>query len=133
MEGIRLSGQTLYAEDKPENILQHIHSILVSKDMEVQGYQGGMKGENFLNSIEVNVQPYQNGTTINVEHGMTTVGLILAIIGLIAFVILGVVVVLIWYMKFDDIKGSLKSAFPAFMPPPPHMQQNVQQQGPPPQ
>ncbi len=123
MEGIRLTGQTLYAEDKPENILQHVHSILVSKDMNIEGYHGGMKGESFVNTIEVKVQPYQNGTTITVDHGMTTIGIILTIIGLVAFVILGIVIILLWYMKYDDIKGSLKSAFPAFMPPPPHTQQ----------
>ncbi len=123
MEGIRITGQTLYTEDRPEDILPQVHSILVSKNLDVQGFPNSVTGESFLNSVEVKVQPYQNGTTITVDYGLTTIGVILAVIGLIALLILGVVILALWYIKMDELKSTFRHSFPAFMPPPPHTQQ----------
>lgn len=123
MDGIRLTGQTLFSEDLPEKTLQQMHSIFVSKDMQVQRSYDGITAEGFLNTVEISVHRYQNGTTITVNHGITMIGAILTIVGLIAFLILGLVVILLWYMKYDDLRCTLKSSFPAFIPPPSHAQQ----------
>lgn len=133
MEGISISGQTLYTEESQGTPQNKIHSILMSEDFEIKGqYQGSaISASSTLNEIEVNFSPYQNGTMVNIEHGMTMVGLLLTIILLFAGAI-GIVILILWYIKYDKMKGELRRAFPAYIPPPPHQQMPQQNYGAPP-
>ncbi|MFO7991732.1 MAG: hypothetical protein R6U61_05505 [Thermoplasmata archaeon] len=136
MEGISISGQTLYTDESHGTAQNKIHSILMSEGFDIKGqYQGSpISGSSTLNEIEVNFSPYQNGTMINIEHGMTMVGLLLTIILLFAGAI-GIVILILWYIKYDKMKGEMGRAFPAYIPPPPHQQMQQQQNygAPPPQ
>lgn len=143
MDGISIGGQHLYSEEDVQQCQSKVHSILHSKDMDVQYMpNGGIEGESTLNSIEVNFLPQQDGTMIEVDHGISPIGVILGVILMFAFVIGGLVIFLIWYLKYDELKDELKMAFPAYMPPgqgapgprsqqPPQNQQSTQYQNPP--
>ncbi len=125
MDGIRIGGQQLYTEDNTQNVLGHLHSIFVSEGLDIDEYNPNLISANSLfNSIEAKVSPYQKGTRIEVDHGISTIGLILGLV--LLFTVIGVVIFILWYMKYDKLKSELKRAFPAFLPPP------QQQRSPPP-
>ncbi len=108
----------LYSEENAQTVQGHLHSIFTSEGQDIDDYQPGIiSADSFLNSIEAKVYPYQKGTRIEVDHGISTVGLILGLVLLPT--VIGVVIFILWYMKYDKLKGELKRAFPAFMPPPP--------------
>lgn len=118
MDGLRIGGQHLYSEGGVQQAKSTVQSILYTEDMDVQFLpNGGIEGKSTLNSIEVNFFPHQNGTRVEVDHGISTVGVILGVILLMAFVLGGIIVLLFWYMKYDDLKDALKRAFPGYMPP----------------
>ncbi len=107
-----------------------VHSLIHSKGMDVdagpQSYQNQpapagrvqdrIQASSTLNSIEVRFQPYQGGTRIEVDHGITVVGLILGLLLFFIF-LLGAVVVLLWLLKYNEIKDDLKRTFPEYLPP----------------
>lgn len=119
MEGIRLTGQSLYSEDSISDVLDQSHSILVSKGLDVDSFKDTIAGESFLNSVEVSTKPYQDGTYINVDYGMTTVGILLTVIFLFLGGVIGIILILLWYLKYDELKGAFRHAYPSYTPPPP--------------
>jgi len=149
MEGLRITGQTLFSDQNIENIKREIASILSSENAEVMAWERTVTGESTLNTYEINLFPQQDGTRIEVNYGISTLGLVLTLIGLVIGGIIGVILLVLWYMKMDDIKSSLKHAFPGYMPPqqqqgysqgqqgqynsPPQQQQSQQQPPPPPE
>ncbi len=121
MDGIRTGGQQLFSEDNAQRVQEITHSIFVSDGMEIEQYlQGIISAKSFLNSVEAKIYPYQNGTRIEIDHGISTIGLIIIIIGLALGGVIGIVLLVIWYLKYDSIKSELKRVFPAYLPPPPH-------------
>jgi len=118
MDGLRIGGQHLYSEGDMAQTKNTVQSILYGEDMDVEYLpNGGMEGKSTLNSIEVNFFQHQDGTRVEIDHGISTVGVILGVILLVAFVLGGIIVLLFWYMKYDDLKDDLKRAFPGYMPP----------------
>ncbi|MGM0509534.1 MAG: hypothetical protein ACQESD_00195, partial [Thermoplasmatota archaeon] len=118
MDGLRIGGQHLYNQGDMAQTKNTVQSILHGEDMDVEYLpNGGMEGKSTLNSIEVNFIQHQGGTRVEVDHGITTVGVILGVILLMAFVLGGIIVLLFWYMKYDDLKDALKRAFPGYIPP----------------
>lgn len=123
MEGLRITGQTLFSDEDPESIKREIASILSSEGNEVMAWERIVTGESTLNTYEVNLFPGEKGTRVEVNFGMSTLGVILTLIFLVLGGIIGVILLIIWYLKMDDIKSSLKHAFPGYMPPPQQQQQ----------
>ncbi len=129
MDGIRVGGQQLYTEDNVQNVQGNLHSIFASEGLDIDEYGAGIISANSLfNSIEAKVYQYQKGTRIEIDHGISTIGLILGLI--LLFTVIGVVIFILWYIKYDKLKSELKRAFPAFLPPP--AQQNMGTPPPPP-
>lgn len=123
MEGLRISGQTLFSDQNIETIKREIASTLSAKGAEAMAWERTITGESTLNTYEINLFPGDKGTRIEVNYGMSTLGLILTLIFLVLGGIIGVIILLLWYLKMDDIKSSLKHAFPGYMPPPQQQQQ----------
>lgn len=121
MDGIRTGGQQLFSDDDPRRVQEITHSVLVSEGLEIEQYgQGFISAKSFLNSIDARISQYQNGTRIEVDHGISTIGLILILAGLVLGGVLGIVLLVIWYLKYDALKSELKRVFPAYLPPPTH-------------
>ncbi len=139
MEGIRITGQNLFSQESIDSAKNKVQSLIHSKGMDLKGGpEGGYGGQqapsqappqgpgpqpqsvieadSTFNSIEVRFQPYQGGTRMEVDHGITTVGLILGIIGLFFFA-LGAIVFILWFLKYNETKDDLNRTFPAYMPP----------------
>ncbi|MFW5928431.1 MAG: hypothetical protein ACOCSL_04425 [Thermoplasmatota archaeon] len=127
MEGLKITGKTLFSDEDPESIKREIASILSSEGNEVMGWERTITGESTLNTYEINLFPGDKGTRIEVNYGMSTLGLILTLIFLVLGGIIGVIILLLWYLKMDEIKSSLKHAFPGYMPPPQQQQQGYGQ------
>ncbi len=123
MDGIRTGGQQLFSEENAQRVQEITHSVFVSEGLEIEQYgQGIISAKSFLNSVEAKIYPYQNGTRIELDHGISTIGLILGLVLLLLFVVGGIVILIIWYLKYDALKNELKRVFPAYLPPPPHQQ-----------
>ncbi len=139
MDGIRITDQSLFTEENLETAKGKIQSIFHTKadvTLTSTGYQNTLEGENILNSYEVNFYPQEKGTSIEINYGVSTVGLILGVIFLILGVIIGLIILLIWFIKMDDVKSALKNAFPQYHVPPAQPQyqhQAYSTQTPPPQ
>lgn len=161
MEGIRVAGQGLFSQENKESAKDKVQSVVWSKGMNIdpvpnkghgqrtqapatQGIrsQDIIEASSTLNSIEVRFQNYQGGIRIDVDHGITPIGLILGVIGLFIFG-LGLILFLFWFLKYNELKDELNRTFPAYLPPgqqqyggrqtaPPRQGQN-QSQAPPPQ
>ena len=123
MEGLRITGQTLFSDQDIETIKREIASTLSAEGTEVMAWERTITGESTLNTYEINLFPGDKGTRIEVNYGMSTLGLMLTVIFLVLGGIIGVIILLLWYLKMDDIKSSLKHAFPGYMPPPQQQQQ----------
>ncbi|MFW6141515.1 MAG: hypothetical protein ACOC53_03025 [Candidatus Saliniplasma sp.] len=118
MEGIKLTDQNLFTREDVETAKRKVHSIVYSEgDVNLNGYQNTLEGHSTLNSYEVEFFPQRDGTGIRVKYGLTTIGLILGIILLVPGVIFGVIILLLWYLKMDEVKSSLGRAFPMYVPP----------------
>jgi len=145
MEGIRITGQDLFSEENIETTKNKVQSLLVSKGMNIKGSfkankvknnqtsksnpsnsydmhaQNTIQASSRLNSIEVRFRSFQGGTKIEVNHGITKLGLILGIVGffmsfLSSFLFaLGLIVFLIWFLKYNETKDDLNRAFPAYL------------------
>ena len=140
MDGIRITAQNLFSEESIASSKDRVRSLIVSKGLDLEsradGYQaqpipGGqpqsvIRASSTLNSMEVRFQSYQNGTKIEVDHGITTIGLILGLLGLIIF-LLGAIVFLIWFLKYNETKDDLHRMFPGYLPPPQQQQYGGQQ------
>ncbi len=140
MEGIRITGQNLFSQESIDSAKNKVHSLIASKGMDIepgpQDYQTQTpprpRSQNFiqasstLNSIEVRFQPYQGGTKIEVDHGITTIGLILGVLGLIFFA-LGLIAFLLWFLKYNETKDDLQRTFPGYLPPTQQQQYGGQQ------
>ncbi|MFW5904534.1 MAG: hypothetical protein ACOCTK_03600 [Candidatus Saliniplasma sp.] len=129
MEGLRITGQTLFSDQDIETIKREIASTLSSEGNETVAWERTITGESTLNTYEINLFPGEKGTRIEVNYGMSTLGLILTLVFLVLGGIIGVIILILWYFKMDEIKSSLKHAFPGFMPPP-QQQQRGYGQGP---
>ncbi|MFP4050996.1 MAG: hypothetical protein ACLFVB_04575 [Thermoplasmata archaeon] len=127
MEGLKITGKTLFSDEDPESIKRETASILSSEGNEVMGWERTITGESTLNTYEINLFPGDKGTRIEVNYGMSTLGLILTLIFLVLGGIIGVIILILWYLKMDEIKSSLKHAFPGYMPPPQQQQQGYGQ------
>ena len=123
MEGLRITGQSLFSDQDIETIKREIASTLSAEGTEVMAWERTITGESTLNTYEINLFPGDKGTRIEVNYGMSTLGLMLTVIFLVLGGIIGVIILLLWYLKMDDIKSSLKHAFPGYMPPPQQQQQ----------
>ncbi len=123
MEGLRITGQTLFSDQDIETIKREIASTLSSEGAEAVAWERTITGESTLNTYEINLFPGDKGSRIEVNYGMSTLGVILTLIFLVLGGIIGVIILLLWYLKMDDIKSSLKHAFPGYMPPPQQQQQ----------
>ncbi len=120
MDGIRITGQNLYAEERVRDVQEQARSILSSKGLDVEsqyGQYGMLKGESFLNCVEVNLKDRGEGTSIEIDYGMTTLGVILTLVGLIIGVVIGALLVILWYLKTDELKSSFGRAYPGYGPP----------------
>lgn len=117
MEGIKVTDQTLYTDDEVQESKNKIWSIFSSEGVDLQESRNRLKGESTLNSYEIDFLTQGEGTRIQVKYGFTVLGVILTVILLAAGVVFGALMVLIWYMKMDEIKSSLSSAFSAYVPP----------------
>ncbi len=126
MEGIRISGQTLFSDQDIDRIKHEIASILSANDAEVMAWERTITGESTLNTYEIHISPGKKGNRIDVNFGMSTLGIILTLIFLVFGAIIGIIILIIWYLKMDDIKSTLRQAFPGYMPPP---QQQYYRQG----
>lgn len=117
MEGLRITGQTLFSDQDNETIKHKIASILSANGSEVMAWERTITGESTLNTYEVNLFPGDKGSRIEVNYGMSTLGIILTLIFLVLGGIIGIIILVLWYMKMDDIKSELKHAYPGYMPP----------------
>jgi len=117
MEGIKITDQDLYGGKGIQEAKNKVWSVFSSEGVQLQETQNRLKGESTLNSFEIDFFPQNDGTRIQVKYGLTTLGIILTIILLALGVVVGAILLLIWYMKMDDIKSSLSDAFPGFVPP----------------
>ncbi len=117
MEGIKITDQDLYEGEGVNKAKNKIWSVFSSEGVQLKEMQNRLKGESTLNSFEIDFFPQNGGTRIQVKYGLTTLGVIFTIILLALGVVVGAILLLIWYMKMDDIKSSLSDAFPGFVPP----------------
>jgi len=117
MEGIKITDQDLYGGEDVQKAKNKVWSVFSTEGIQLQEMQNRLKGESTLNSYEIDFFPQNDGTRIRVKYGLTTLGIILAVILLALGVVIGAILLLIWYMNMDDIKSSLSNAFPSFVPP----------------
>jgi len=117
MEGIKITDQELYGDEEVQKAKNKVWSIFSTEGIQLQEMQNRLKGESTLNSYEIDFFSQNDRTRIRVKYGLTTVGVILTVILLALGVVVGAILLLIWYMKMDDIKSSLTNAFPGFLPP----------------
>ena len=122
MEGLRITGQTLFSDQDIETIKREIASTLSAEGAEAVAWERTITGESTLNTYEINLFPGDKGTRIEVNYGMSMLGVILTLIFLVLGAIIGIIILLLWYLKMDEIKSSLKHAFPGYMPPPQQQQ-----------
>ncbi|MFP3872331.1 MAG: hypothetical protein ACOC55_05940 [Candidatus Natronoplasma sp.] len=134
MEGIELTDQNLFSEDSIHEAKNKVRSILHAEgDVTLQDRQNRLEGSTTLNSYEIDFYPQDEGTRIHVKYGLSTVGLVLGLIFLIIGVVIGAIILLLWYMKMDSVKDALNRAFPGYnVPPQQGYAQQPQQQPPPP-
>jgi len=129
MEGIRITGQDLFTEEAVSSARDKVHSLIVSKGLKPESRhiqdtqisaedrsQNIIQASSLLNSIEVRFRPYRGGTKIEVDHGITPLGLILGVLGLL-IIILGIVIFLFWFLKYNETKDDLHRTFPGYLPP----------------
>lgn len=74
MEGIKISDQTLFTEEGVEEAKNKLRSIVYSEGggVNLNGYQNTLEGSSTLNSYEIDLYPQENGTSIRVKYGLTT-------------------------------------------------------------
>ncbi|MFO7791687.1 MAG: hypothetical protein R6W73_01720 [Candidatus Saliniplasma sp.] len=123
MEGIKISDQNLFAEEDIESAKAKIRSIVHAEGgVQLKGVQNSLEGNSTLNSYEIDFYPQEKGTSIRVKYGLTTLGLILGVILLFVGVVVGAIILILWYIKMDEVKSAMDKAFPEYVPPAPRGQ-----------